>query len=154
MKYITLILSALTTFLFPIKGLLLLMIFFIAADTYFGIYAAIKLNGIQAFKSTKLFNVVVKSFFYLFTIIMTFMIDKYVFEGSLFDVKFLLAKSITMVWIYIEIKSLDETSMKLGNKSFWVLIKEMINKSKEIKKDLNELIDKEEPEVKPEEIKE
>jgi hypothetical protein len=43
-------------------------------------------------------------------------------------------------WIYIEIKSLDESSIKLGNKSFWVLLKE-INKLKDIKKDLNDIIE-------------
>jgi hypothetical protein len=44
-------------------------------------------------------------------------------------------------WIYIEIKSLDESSIKLGNKSFWVLLKEMVNKLKDIKKDLNDIIE-------------
>jgi hypothetical protein len=43
--------------------------------------------------------------------------------------------------IYIEIKSLDESSIKLGNKSFWVLLKEMVNKLKDIKKDLNDIIE-------------
>lgn len=82
---------------------------------------------------------------------MTFLIDKYIFEGSLFDVNHLLAKTMTMFWIYIEIKSLDETSMKLGNKSFWVLFKEMIDKLKGIKKDLNQIIETEDKkETKPE----
>jgi hypothetical protein len=44
------------------------------------------------------------------------------------------------LWIYIEIKSLDESSIKLGNKSFWVLLKEMV-KLKDIKKDLNDIIE-------------
>jgi hypothetical protein len=34
-----------------------------------------------------------------------------------------ISKTMTMLWIYIEIKSLDESSIKLGNKSFWVLKK-------------------------------
>ena len=29
--------------------------------------------------------------------------------------------------------------MKIGNKSFWVILKELILKAKEVKKDLNEL---------------
>lgn len=53
----------------------------------------------------------------------------------------LLAKIMTAFWIYIEIKSLDESNMKLGNKSFWVLFKEFIEKLKSIKKDLNEIIE-------------
>lgn len=118
------------------------MIIFIASDTALGVYTSIKLEGISAFKSHKFFNVVIKSFFYLATIIMAFCIDVFIFNGTLFGLKFLLAKTMTMLWIYIEIKSLDESSMKLGNKSFWAILKEFITKLKSIKKDLNELIDK------------
>lgn len=117
------------------------MILFIVSDTIFGIYASIQLKGVEAFKSHKLFNVVIKSFFYLTTIILAFLVDKFILAGSIFGIAFLLSKTITAFWIYIEIKSIDENSMKLGNKSFWVLLKEMIGKLKGIKKDLNELID-------------
>lgn len=72
---------------------------------------------------------------------MAFLVDKFILNGSLFGIGFLLAKTMTSFWCYIEIKSLDESSMKLGNKSFWVLLKEMIEKLKGLKKDLNELID-------------
>jgi hypothetical protein len=51
-----------------------------------------------------------------------------------FFISFLAAKTMTTLWIYIEIKSLDESSIKLGNKSFWVLLKEMVNKLKDIKR--------------------
>ena len=117
------------------------MIFFIITDTIFGIYTSIKLEGLNSFKSHKFFNIVVKSFFYLITIILAFCIDKYIFEDSLFGFKFLLAKTMTMLWIYIEIKSLDESNIKLGNKSFWVLLKELVDKLKDIKKDLSSIIE-------------
>jgi hypothetical protein len=42
-------------------------------------------------------------------------IDTFIFNKSLFGL--VIAKTMTMLWIYIEIK-LDESSMKLGNKSF------------------------------------
>lgn len=115
------------------------MILFIFSDTAFGIYASLRLK--EAFKSHKLFNVVVKSFFYLFTIILCFFVDKYIFEDSLFQIKFLFAKTITAFWIYIEVKSLDETSIKLGNKSLWVLLKEFFGKVKDIKKDISSIAD-------------
>lgn len=73
---------------------------------------------------------------------MAYCIDVFIFNGSLLSIAFLLAKTMTMLWIYIEIKSLDESSMKLGNKSFWLILKEFITKLKTIKKDLNEIIDK------------
>jgi len=70
------------------------------------------------------------------------MIDKHIFEGSILGIKLLLTKIATLLWCYIEIKSLDETSMKFfGNKSVWVLLKELFAKGKEIKKDLGDIID-------------
>jgi phage-related holin len=141
LKTLLIILAIFTTFFTPIKGLILIMILFILSDTALGIYTSIKLGGVETFKSHKLFNIVVKSFFYLTTIIMAFLIDKFILGGMLLGITHLLAKVMTAFWIYIEIKSLDESSMKLGNKSFWVLFKEFIDKLKSLKKDLNEIIE-------------
>ena len=136
MKTLLLILASIATFLIPIQGLLLLMILFIFLDTCFGIYSTVKRKGWKSFRSTKLFNVVVKSFFYLASIILAFLVDTYVFQSKLFGVDFLVSKSMALVWIYVEIKSIDETSVGLGNKSIWVILKEMIAKAAEFKKDL------------------
>ena len=136
MKTILLILASIATFLIPIQGLLLLMILFIFLDTCFGIYSTVKRKGWKSFRSTKLFNLVVKSFFYLASIILAFLVDTYVFQSKLFSVECLVSKSMALVWIYVEIKSIDETSVGLGNKSIWVILKEMIAKAAEFKKDL------------------
>lgn len=141
---VTTIKAALITFLVfitPIKGLICLISFAVAFDTIFAIYVAIKQRGITAFKSTKLFNVVVKTFFYMGSILFAYLIDTYIFERKLFDISYLVSKIITFVWLYIEIKSIDETSMKLGNRSLWVIFKDMISKAKDLKKDINELKD-------------
>lgn len=138
----TFIKNALITFLVfitPIKGMLLLVSFAVAFDTLFAIYVSVKLKGISSFKSTKLFNIVVKTFFYMSTIVFSFLIDKYIFEGKILDISYLISKIITFLWLYIEIKSIDETSMKLGNRSLWVIVKEIINKGKSFKKDINEI---------------
>lgn len=63
------------------------------------------------------------------------------FDKVLFGVTDFLPKIITAIWLYIEIKSMDETSMKLGNRSFWIIIKEFILKLKTLKSDVNELVD-------------
>lgn len=139
MKTISYLLSLLAIFLTPTTGLIITMIVFIMADTLFGIYASIKMDGMKSFKSTKLFNVVIKTFFYCSTIIMAFTLDKYIFDGSVAGIAFLLSKLMTGLWVYIEIKSIDETSMKIGNRSFWVILREMVNKLKSLKKDLNEV---------------
>ena len=129
------------TFIAPIQGLILMMICFILLDTGVGIYTSVKLNGRKSIRSGKLFNVVVKSFFYVFSVILTLMLDKFVFEGHLFGINFLLSKGMSIFWTFIEIKSLDETSIKLGNRSFFELIKDMIAKLISFKKDIKKIIE-------------
>jgi hypothetical protein len=134
--------TALITFLVfisPIKGLIYLISFAVAFDTIFAIYVNVKLKGLKSFRSTKLFNIVVKSFFYMGSIVFAFLIDKFMFEGKLFEIPNLISKIITFVWVYIEVKSIDETSMKYGNKSLWVLFKELISKAKDLKNDIKEI---------------
>jgi len=125
-----------SAFIAPIQGMVVLVIMAIAADTSLGIYYAIK-N--KAYQSDKLFNVVVKTFFYSFSILLAFIVSKVIFEGELFGVKYLSVKIMTMFWVYIEMKSIDETSVKLGNKPVIEIIRSLIKKAKELKKDLNEL---------------
>ena len=137
-----------TTFIFlaliftPIKGLLLITGLAVLLDTFFAIYTTINLNGWRSYQSTKLFNIVVKSFFYLGSIILAFLIDKYIIQKDLLlGVDLLISKSITIFWIYIEVKSIDETSQKHGNQPFYKMIKNLINKTKDLKKDINEIIE-------------
>lgn len=124
------------TFVAPIQGMVMLVIMAIAADTTLGIYNAIKNKEYQ---SDKLFNVVVKTFFYSFSILFAFIVSKEIFEGELFGIKFLSVKLVTAFWIYIEMKSIDETSQKLGNKPFIEIVRNLLKRAKEIKKDLNEI---------------
>jgi hypothetical protein len=138
-SFIVYLATAFAVIISPIQALLLIMIAFILFDTSLGIYTAIKLEGIAGFKSTKLFNVVVKSFFYLTSIILAFMLDVHMFDSKLLGIPLLLCKAMTMVWIYIEVKSMDESSMKLGNKSMWTVLAEAVRRVKKIKKDLNEI---------------
>jgi hypothetical protein len=112
---------------------------FVLADTIFAIYVVVKLSGWQAYKSNKLFNIAPKTFFYLLAICLGFCIDTFIVDGKIWGISLLISKLICFFFIYIEVKSIDETSMKLGNKSFWVIIKDMILKAKSLKKDLNEV---------------
>lgn len=130
----------LLTFLTPIKGLLFLTGIAVLLDTLFAIYTTIKLNGWKSYQSTKLFNIVVKSFFYFGSIVLGFFIDTHIIETNLiFGINLIISKVVTIFWLYIEVKSIDETSQKLGNKSFYFTIKALMNKAKELKKDINEI---------------
>lgn len=135
------VITIILTFITPIKGMLITTTLFVAVDTLFAIYASYKTGGIASYKSSKLFNIVPKTFFYLSTIILAHLVNQNLIGAPIFGIDNFLTKVMCAFWIYIEIKSLDETSMKLGNKSFWVLLKEAIKKLYSIKKDLNDLIE-------------
>ena len=134
-------LSLLTFLVFvtPIKGMVCLISFAVFLDTTFAIYVSVSQRGWSSFKSTKFFNVVVKSFFYMATILLGFLIDSYIFEGKISGIPYLVSKIVTFVWLYIEIKSIDETSQKYGNKSLWLILKDLISKTKDLKNDINEI---------------
>jgi hypothetical protein len=55
----------------------------------------------------------------------------------MFGIELLFSKVIAILWIYVEVKSIDETSIKLGNKPLLTLIKEMIAVFKSLKKDMS-----------------
>lgn len=139
MKTITATLFSILTFLSPVTGLIIIMIGFILLDTAAGIYVSVKLGGWKSFQSDKLFNLSVKSFFYCFSIILAYLIDMFIFGGKLQGVEFLLSKLMTVAWVFIEIKSLDEKSIKIGNKPFTVLIRDFIKYVKQLKKNINEI---------------
>ena len=134
------LLVAVVTFLTPIKGLLIITGLAVMLDTVFAIYTTIKLNGWKSYQSTKLFNIVVKTFFYFGTIILAYAIDIILIDNhQFFGTDLLIAKLVTVFWLYIELKSIDETSQKLGNESFYFIIKNFITKVKALKKDINEI---------------
>ena len=63
-------LISVSIFLTPIKGLLITTGLFVFLDTLFAVYVTIKLNGWKSYQSTKLFNIAVKTFFYLGSIVL------------------------------------------------------------------------------------
>jgi hypothetical protein len=132
------------TFLTPIQGMLMTTGGFVIIDTIFAIYVVVKLSGWAGYKSNKLFNIAPKTFFYLLGIILGFCVDTFLVDGKIWGISLLITKFICFFFIYIELKSIDETSMKLGNRSFWIVLKEAILKAKAFKKDLNEITKKEE----------
>lgn len=139
MNYIKPLIMTLFTFLTPIRGLLSLLFLFILLDTIVGIYVSIKTKGWRSFQSVILRKGIgAKLLFYLGTTILAFMIDKYIVGATAFGIRYLLSKSITSLWIYVEVKSLDETSMKLGNRSIWVILKELIKKIAGIKNEFGQ----------------
>ena len=129
--------SLFITYTTPIHGLLFIVGFAVLSDTVFGLYGARK-KGIKI-QSNLLFNTAVKTFFYMGSIFFGFLISKYMTDESLFGISFFIPKFLCGLWIYIEVLSLDETSISLGNRPFLVVIKELIKKLKDLKTDVNEI---------------
>lgn len=141
-NYIVAFLLSFLIFLAPINGLLLTMVGFVFFDTILACYVVWKLLGWLGFTSDNLFNIAVKLFFYLGAIILGYSIDTQIIQRTLFEIPFILSKTIALGFIYIEVKSIDETQMKLTNKSLWNFFKEGIEKAKSVKKNINEVIGK------------
>jgi hypothetical protein len=131
---------AFISFLSPIYGIIFLLSLAVMTDTVFAIYATIKLNGIKSFQSNKLFNLAIKTFFYMGSLLLAFTIDTFIVSSNtMFGIELLFSKVIAILWIYIEVKSIDETSIKIGNKPLLTIIKEMINVFKSLKKDIGNI---------------
>jgi len=136
--YIQAALFGAITILAPIKGLMLLTMMFVGLDTIVGIYASLKTG--YAFRSSRLFNLAVKTFFYTGSILLAYGIDMLVLGGTTFGVPLLSAKIATVIWCYIESKSIDEKSQMLGNRPFWTILKEGIKRAKSLKDDIKNII--------------
>ena len=132
-------LAAAVIVLSPIHGLIIIISIAVATDTMCAIYHTIKVNGWRSFNSHKLFNIVPKTFLYMGTIIFAFLIDKFFFHGELNGVPFAVSKVVTAAWTGVELKSIDETRMKLGYKSMVVLAKDAYKNIRGIKKNLEDL---------------
>lgn len=135
-------LFAIMTFLTPIKGLLILLVCFIAFDTLMAIYVAVKMKGWKSFRSAMLRKgMTSKIFLYLGTVILAFLVDVHIMGGSAFGIKHLLSKGLASIYSYSEIKSMDENSMKLGNRSFFVISKEFFKKATGFKEEAKKIIE-------------
>jgi hypothetical protein len=133
------IFTAIMTFFVPIKGMIIIMTLMVLADTIFALWKAKKLNEIIS--SDKFFNIVPKFIGYTFFILMSFMIDTYLFDNKFPVVEITngFSKIVTFICITIELKSIDETSVKLGNRPFDEIITSFIKTIRKYKKNLNEL---------------
>ena len=138
-KHITSFTATLLIFIAPIWGLVSIIFIVVFLDTFAGVYSSIKLNGLKSIRSNKLFNMAIKLFFYLSTILLAYVMDVYIFDMTLLGIKDFSSKAVTIFWVLIELKSIDETSIKLGNKPVLDVITSVIAKAKELKKNLEDL---------------
>jgi len=138
---IAMMIGSILTFVAPIQWVFLIIFIAMIVDTIYAIKVQIITKGRKSFKSRILrLGLGHKTFKYMGSTFLLYMIDVYIFSGALFGINYLLSKSIAMIWIYTELKSYDENAQKLGKKPFIDTAKEALGFYKSVKDEMNDNI--------------
>ena len=127
-------------FFLPISGILLMIGVLIVVDTITGIWKAKKLG--EKITSRKLSSIISKLALYEVTVIMFFLIDKFILNDILltfFSVPFMLTKIVALVLSSIEVMSINENYKIVKGIDLWQSMKLLFARAKEVKEDLNKL---------------
>ena len=127
-------------FFLPISGILLMIGVLIIIDTFTGIWKANKLK--EKISSRKLSAIISKLALYEVTVIMFFLIDKFILNDiilTFFSVPFMLTKIVALVLASIEVMSINESYKQVKQVDLWQSAKDLFARAKEIKEDLNKL---------------
>ena len=127
-------------FFLPISGILIMIGVLIAIDTFTGIKKAHKLK--EKITSRKLSSIISKLALYEITVIMFFLIDKFILNEiilTFFSVPFMLTKVVALVLASIEVMSINENYKAVKSIDLWQSMKLLFSRAKEIKEDLNKL---------------
>ena len=138
-KLLTLI-SICFAFFLPISGILIMIGVLISIDTITGIWKANKLG--DKITSRKLSSIISKLALYEITVIMFFLIDKFILNEiilTFFSVPFMLTKVVALVLSSIEVMSINENYKIVKGIDLWQSMKLLFARAKEVKEDLNKL---------------
>lgn len=123
----------------PIQGIMFTVGFLIIADTIVGVWKAKKLG--EKITSRGLSKIISKMFLYEGTVIMFFLIDKFILGDILFrffSIEWLLTKVIALVLASIEVFSIDENYRAVKKVGLWHFFKRLVARGKDIKSELKE----------------
>jgi len=138
--HIMTILKTLLLFFAPIKGIIILVALSTIIDTGFGFWKAHKL-GQQITSKKWRFGFVPKLISYVAAVMLTYASDFFILNEltkTIISVEFLSTKFIALVLISIEVKSMDESFVKVKGWSFLAKIAGILKKAKDIKKQIEE----------------
>lgn len=138
-EHMTKILMMLMALFAPIHGIMLTVGTLIVADTIIGIWKAKKLG--EKITSRGLSKVISKMFLYQGTIILFFLIDKFILGDILlkfFSIEWLLTKVVALVLASIEIFSIDENYRAVKKYGLWYAFKRLVARGKDIKSELKD----------------
>jgi len=134
------ILAVLWTFFLPVSGLFMLVGFCIGLDTITGLWKAKKLK--EKISSRKLSGVVSKMMLYQITVILFFLIDKFILNAIIlkfFSVPLMLTKIVALILISIELMSINENVIAVKGLNLWEAMRALFARAKIIKTDIDGL---------------
>ena len=137
-KYIIQLLAVVGSFFLPISGILFLIGFAILVDTLTGIWKSKKL-GIPI-TSRKLSAIISKLMLYEVAVIGFYLIDKFILNDIIlqfFSVPLMLTKILSLVLCSIEVISISENYKAVKGIDIWSAFKNLLQRSKEIKGDID-----------------
>jgi len=129
-------------FFLPISGILIMIGVLISIDTITGIWKAKKIG--EKITSRKLSSIISKLALYEMTVIMFFLIDRFILNDiilTFFSVAFMLTKIVALVLASVEVISINENIKVISTKNLdlWQSAKALFARAKEVKEDLNKL---------------
>lgn len=133
------IMAILAALFAPIQGIMITVGLAIMADTAVGIWKALKLG--ERISSRKLSQVISKMLLYQATIILFFLMDKFIIGDILaafFAIQFLLTKAVALTLASVEVFSIDENIKQVKGTGIWDAFKRLVKRSKEIRDDLDD----------------
>jgi peptidoglycan biosynthesis protein MviN/MurJ (putative lipid II flippase) len=136
--HIMIIFKVLLVFFAPIKGIIILVALSTIIDTGFGFWKAKKLKQDITSKKWR-FGFVPKILSYIAAVMLTYASDFFIINEltkMIISVEFLSTKLIALILISIEVKSMDESFVKVKGWSFLEKITGMLRKAKDIKKEI------------------
>ena len=134
------LLSICMAFFLPISGILIMILVLITIDTITGIWKAKKLG--DKITSRKLSAIISKLALYEITVIMFFLIDKFILNDiilTFFSVPFMLTKVTALVLASIEVMSINENYKIVKGIDLWQSMKLLFARAKDIKDDINKI---------------
>jgi hypothetical protein len=123
----------------PITGILATVALCIIFDTAIGIWKAKKLG--ERISSRKLSQVISKLLLYELTVMVFFLVDKFMLGDILqhfFSIEYLLTKVVGLVLTSVEIFSMDENYRAVRKYGLWFAFKKLVGRAKDVKEEMKD----------------
>ena len=134
MKTNSLILLSMVFVLAPVKPMVLMAVFTIILDMFFGIWRSVRKNGWASIRSRRLSNTISKSLLYSGAIVFIFLLEKFVLADLLsyfISVDLVMTKAFTAFCVFTEIKSINESYHSVTGINVWDKFIAFVKRSKE-----------------------